>query len=462
MLLSSLSLPLLFFFATVTTGGPLGERDDNNEENLTEFDVAIIGGGSAGTYSAVRLHDMGKTVAVIEQKDRLGGHTETFTDPITGEKVEIGVVVWYDNDLVKAYFNRLNVPLVRASFSGGSQIPINVQTGQLISNYTPERPAAALAAYSAQLAKYPRLEDGYYLPSPVPEDLLLPFGDFVKKYDLGPAVFTIFSYNQGQGDLLNTPTLYVFKLFGAGVLNGFFNGFLATARHDNSELYRNAQAFLGRSVYLDTTVSSIDRSSSRVRLSLNTPHGRRKLIAKKLLVAVPPLVSNLAGFDLSRREKALFSQFQAHTYETGVLRNTGLPSNTTYTNVDPSRPYNLPRLPNIYGFSNTGIPNLIGVKYGGNSPESSGEARSDIINSLNRVRATEGVTGVEDAEFAVYSSHQPFQLQVSVDAIRDGFYEKLYALQGKKNTFYTGAAWQTHDSSAIWQFTESLLPKIVA
>lgn len=460
MLFSSLLLSLLLLFATVTAGGPLGERDNN--ENLVEVDVAIIGGGSAGTYSAVRLHDMGKTVAVIERKDRLGGHTETYTDPETGKKVEYGVVVWYDNDLVKAYFNRLNVPLAKATFGLGSQIPINLHTGQLISNYTPENPAAALAAYGAQLAKYPRLEDGYYLPSPVPADLLLPFGDFVKKYDLGPAVFTIFSYNQGQGDLLMTPTLYVFKLFGAGVLNGYLNGFLATARHDNSELYRNAQAFLGRSVYLDTTVSAIDRSSSRVRLRLNTPHGRRTLVARKLIVAVPPLVSNLAGFDLSHQEKALFSQFQAHTYETGILRNTGLSPNTSYTNVDTSRPYNLPGLPAVYGFTNTGIPNLIGVKYGGNSPELSAEARSDISNALNRVRAAVGVTGGADSEFATYSNHQPFQLQVSADAIRDGFYDKFYALQGKRNTFYTGAAWQTHDSSAIWQFTESLLPKVIA
>ena len=38
-----------------------------------ERDVCIIGGGSSGTYSAVRLQQMGLSVAVIEQKPRLGG-----------------------------------------------------------------------------------------------------------------------------------------------------------------------------------------------------------------------------------------------------------------------------------------------------------------------------------------------------------------------------------------------------
>ena len=42
-----------------------------------EADVVIIGGGSSGTYAAVRLHDLGKSVIVVEQDDVLGGHTNT-------------------------------------------------------------------------------------------------------------------------------------------------------------------------------------------------------------------------------------------------------------------------------------------------------------------------------------------------------------------------------------------------
>ena len=46
-------------------------------------DVCIIGGGSTGTYSAVRLGDFNKSVIVVEMKGRLGGHTETYIDPPT-------------------------------------------------------------------------------------------------------------------------------------------------------------------------------------------------------------------------------------------------------------------------------------------------------------------------------------------------------------------------------------------
>jgi NADPH-dependent 2,4-dienoyl-CoA reductase/sulfur reductase-like enzyme len=59
-------------------------------------DIAIIGGGSAGTYSAIRLRDLGKSIVVIEGTDRLGGHARTYIEPNTATPID--------------YFQRLNVP----------------------------------------------------------------------------------------------------------------------------------------------------------------------------------------------------------------------------------------------------------------------------------------------------------------------------------------------------------------
>lgn len=36
-------------------------------------DVAVIGGGASGTYAAIRLQEEGKTVALLEKQNRLGG-----------------------------------------------------------------------------------------------------------------------------------------------------------------------------------------------------------------------------------------------------------------------------------------------------------------------------------------------------------------------------------------------------
>lgn len=40
---------------------------------VLQRDVCIIGGGASGTYAAVRLQQMGKSVALIEKQSRLGG-----------------------------------------------------------------------------------------------------------------------------------------------------------------------------------------------------------------------------------------------------------------------------------------------------------------------------------------------------------------------------------------------------
>jgi hypothetical protein len=52
-------------------------------------------------------------------------------------------------------------------------------------------------------------------------------------------------------------------------------------------------------------------------------------------------------------------------------------------------------------------------------------------------------------------------MTVSADAVQNGFYKDLYALQGLKNTYWTGAAFHSQDSSKLWAFTEKLLPGII-
>ena len=74
---------------------------DYKHVHTLHYDVVVIGGGSAGTYSAIRLRDLGKKVAVIEAKGRMGGHTETYRDPATNVTIDIGVIDWHNSQFVK-------------------------------------------------------------------------------------------------------------------------------------------------------------------------------------------------------------------------------------------------------------------------------------------------------------------------------------------------------------------------
>ena len=218
--------------------------------SIIKRDVAILGGGSSGTYAAIALRDHNKTVAVIEKQNYLGGHTNTYTDPASGKKVDYGVIEFDNTDTVNKYFARFNIPLSvlnTSAFSAGlKEYYIDFRTGENVAGYMPADPSAAFAAYGAQLAKYPFLAElGYKLPSPVPSDLLIPFGDFIKKYKIDDAVFTINEYAQGFGNVLEIPSLYLLKYFGLSVLGGVQTGFLTTAKGDNGELYEKAGEELG-------------------------------------------------------------------------------------------------------------------------------------------------------------------------------------------------------------------------
>lgn len=434
-------------------------------DNSTKVDVLIIGGGASGTYAAVRLQDSGKSVILVEEKSLLGGHTNTYVDPQTNIPIDYGVIVFHNMTVVRNYFNRLNIPFeISPIGSPENNTYVNLNEGEVIANFVPSNPINALAAYGAQVARYPGLNAGFYLPDPVPDDLVMPFGEFVQKYNLGDAVQVIADYAEGHGDVLKQMTLNIFMVHGLQSLQSMQTGFLVTANHDDYQIYANALQVLGTDkVLLNSKVAKTNRSfADHVEVTVQTPSGSKVIKARKLLISIPPKLHNLVGFDLDGTENSLFSQFNNTAYYTGLIRNTGLPENMTYTNVDVTAPYSLPDLPGLYAISATAVPGLLDVKYGSQTALPNDAVKADIINTIIRLRESLGIQTNDEPEFAAYDSHTPFRLTVSPEAVTGGFYNQLNSLQGHLHTFWTGAAFDAHDSSLLWNFTETLLPQIIA
>lgn len=425
-------------------------------------DVCIIGGGSSGTYSAIQLKDLGKSIVVVEAKDRLGGHTETYTDPVTNETIDFGVRVFRNDDVVKAYFARFNIPLIPVSFdlSNGSTLYVDFRTGKAVPNYPKAGVAAGLQEFATQIAKYPYLETGYDLPNPVPADLYLSFADFIKKYPaVAPAVPALATLNQGIANPLQTAMIYWFKYTSLDYFLENFS-FLTTQRFDNSELYEKAQAELGQDVLLNSHITSTNRDAKAeyAQICVDTPTGRVLIRAKKIILTIPPTLSNLQSFDLSPQEKSLFQQFQPGYYYTAILRNTGIGQTLGINNIGADTPYNLAPLPSLYAIQPTINPNFNTVTYASSNPLSPSQVQSDILAELARLRTAGPLPALSpNPEFAVFSPHVPFELTVSAAAIKGGFYNKLGRLQGQRHTFYTGAAFHVHDSSRMWRFSRDLI-----
>jgi hypothetical protein len=55
------------------------------------------------------------------------------------------------------------------------------------------------------------------------------------------------------------------------------------------------------------------------------------------------------------------------------------------------------------------------------------------------------------------ANHTPNNLHVSNENVRNGFYKKLYALQGHRSTYYTGYTFCTDYSPQLWNYTLSIV-----
>ena len=381
-LLALATFPLSFATEGISNGSAISP---------IEREVLIIGGGSSGTYTAIRLQQMGKSVALIEKNGRLGGQVNTYTDPSNDKYIDYGVKVFTNVSVTSNYFESLGVPLktfqgylpnqqtVYGDLAAGTVIPASA-VAYLAGNVT-----EGFLRYQAQLEKYPWLRIGWHLPSPLPTDLLLPWGDFVQKYNIS-AISSIVSGIVGSpGNLLAQPTLYVAKNYGMLQLMAALKGLSVTERDDNNQrLYDSALQKLGRNAFLDSRPVHIDRSgeTGKIVATVETPSGLVRIKASKLIVTVPPTIANLSPFlFLSKSERVLFRQFNTTGIWTSIVSHSGIPSNASLANVNLKAPLGIPPAPLIFLTEPTGD-NLHIVLYGSVNNLPQAEVKENIIKGL--------------------------------------------------------------------------------
>ncbi|KAI0502856.1 FAD/NAD(P)-binding domain-containing protein [Xylaria bambusicola] len=470
------------------------ENNEGQWSEVVERDVCIVGGGASGVHAAVSLVDLNKTVVVVERRNRLGGDTHTYMHPETGGLVDIGVVIFQPLQAVFDFFKKLDLPLLNLSAvttntpgqpANTSQPAFTFATLRTYLDFrdgsnitrptvTDEEVAEAFRRMSDALSPYDYILHGYDLPDPVPEDLFMPYGAFVEKYNLSAAFQIVYQISQGMGDLLHIPTIYAAKYFNRGDITALTQGYLTHARGNNSEIYSRAGDYISTdNVMLESTVVSSRRqkssttNASRAELLVSTRNEGLKLLScSQIILAIPPELSNLAGWDLTEQEQDVFSSFiSANGYWTGLVKNVGLNQTLTSLNGASNTPFNIPVLPALYALSPVGIiDDVWSIKFGANMPTMlDDQVKSYVEREIQTIQHVQNAT-VTQPEWLIFESHAPFHLQVSPEDIRGGFFKRLNALQGSLDgtMFYTGAAFHTHHSSLLWRFNrEVLLPKMM-
>ncbi|PYH49499.1 monoamine oxidase [Aspergillus saccharolyticus JOP 1030-1] len=433
-------------------------------------DVIILGGGSTGTYAAIRLKDQGKTVAVVERNDYLGGHGATYYTA-DHTPLNFGVEGFFNTSRTREYLERLQVPYAGRTPAPAREVYLNLNTGHRV-EYPPgqRQPPDVWAKWVAAIAPFGFLDEGVYrLPEPVPEALITPFAVFVQQHQLEDAVYALFSHT--SGDLLEMLTLYVIQYIGVPHALALRDGYIRPVE-GIAALYQRAAQELGPDVLLQSVPEAVQRADDGVQVLVrsssssstadgndNSSSTRRLLQAKQLLVTIPPLLDNLHSFALTDQESQLFAKWQYHQYWAALLNDTGLPDDVNLINVDTDRLYGVPAEPLIWRLDNHWAPGYHNLKLVGGPNFDEEAAKKYMYEKLDLLRE-KGVYSTHKPEIVRFASHTPVTMFVSAEEIRKGFYRKLYALQGVQSTFWTGATWASDYSTLLWGYTDEVLQQM--
>ncbi|KAK8073289.1 hypothetical protein PG994_004188 [Apiospora phragmitis] len=294
---------LLATFLVAEAAAGLCSKVDN-----VERDVVVVGGGAAGAHAAVWLRDHGKTVALVEKQDTLGGHTSVYHDPATGTPINVGVQAWMEYKDTFDFVTRMGVSTNGSMhFASLTSKYIDFRTGELVDGYAAPSEDAKSAALQVYLDACEKYEDmllpGFFQfpePDQIPEDLLMPFGKFIDKYGIAAAVPQLWqSTVQGVGDFMVVPTMYVMQASPAPMVRALLGKGAAAVPPSGSlhELYERIGDFLGDDVqYSSQAVASTRTADDGVTVTVksNVDSKNCTIHAKRLLIAIEPTEANMA------------------------------------------------------------------------------------------------------------------------------------------------------------------------
>lgn len=378
-----------------------------------------------------------------------------------------------------AFFERFNVTTGVPTRGALTSAYADFSTGSNVSTFINPANDERVAALNRFLEAAEPYEDmilpGYWnFPEPdaIPEDLLLPFGEFAKKYELDAAMPQMFQVpGPGVVDWTDAPTLHVMQVFGAPMARALVGAAptFGPLSRNNTELYGKIGASLGDDVLYSSTVAKAERDDTGVKLVAKSKSGEEFLIiAKRLLIAFEPTIEAMESFDLDKEELGVFEKFDYSTVYAGIVSHPSLQINVSLVNTVPEAApddyYHFPKAPILARFDYMGAESdLFRVLIVGDKTLDEEGARQLVRDSLaNLIEGGALPDGdVDDLEFVAFADHGAMHLRASLDDLKEGFIQEQYALQGHRSTWYTGAAWSVQFTTILWAFNDILLPKVV-
>ncbi len=394
--------------------------DDSKGHQGLNRRVAIVGAGAAGLSAAHALRALGyENVVVFERADRVGGKCHTIE--IDGRNYELGAgIVAEDNEIVLRLAKEFGVRLERLAF--GRSAEVDGETGDRI----PERTARETFALAVELLRYRRLSWKYRSAGEpglgrVYADLTVSFAEFARAHRIErlAAEFALFFTGFGYGYFERVPAAYVLKYYRWPTLVAFLQRKIYRLPGGIQHLWTAVAA--AQDVRLSTTITKIERGEI---VRVTTEAGTEEFDA--LLIA-SPLDETVSYLDATDEERALFSRIQYVDYVTIACHVTGIADGDGYvpSNYLPSRP-GTPLFWH-HRHPDADVYTFYALADGTQSDDDLVRGIGDLVKQMNgALGAVHGVT------------HWKYFPHVSTETMRSGFFDRVDALQGSRQTYYVG------------------------
>ena len=411
---------------------------------------------------------------------------DTYFDQQTGKIHDYGVQVYFPYEDALDFFARLNLTLLpNPPRTANVARFVDFSTGKELADFRPldsQRGTEAVRKFLALATDkgYDKMtQPGYWNLPPgdsIPEDLLLPIGELAKKYSIEPMLAAMYPSTGGgvgsRSDFNNVMTLTLMKSFPVAWIRAFLNDIEKFhVEGGNQRLFDTIAKRLGDSVFYDTVVTAAQRNETGAYLTVEKRNGQKTIVvAKKLLLAVQPTRENLAPFDLNQQERSLFSKAKYGRSHTGIISHSKLPNATTLRNMpaaavqNPASPFlNTPFVLSISHYGGTSKLYSVGASGSDYGAFDEKEAQATVRSALEKMSEAGTLPKLEGEPLRVvaWSDHEVGGFGVSAGDMRDGWMANLYALQGKRSTWFTGGGVAADFTPILWKFNDDLLSRMV-
>ncbi len=391
----------------------------------TNNNICVIGGGISGVFISHYLNENGyKNITLLEQSDRIGGKCNSIK--YKGRTYEMGAIMALPsysniNELMNKFGMTKKHPLLKRGFYNTEGKKVQ------------QLPKEQLYDFIKQFKKLPDILKKYeFLKAPgynhLPKELCMPFGKWCKKNDLA-VVKNIYSHcftTFGFGDIEDVAAAYVLKFLNYENLMSFIEiPHVITWPEGIEELiYRIADTI--DNIRLTQPVEDIiPLENGMVMVKTNQEeYIFDKVICTICLKKFGELIHN---YD---EEKKLFNKIIYEKFRVYAYKVDGIPKVCGYIPANLKKDRNGHITIWYYRWSDSHNTDIVTVYNYTKNGIDDREARKIIEDDLRKL-------GGKNISLYMMSSWDHFP-HVDPKNLSEGFYDKLEALQGKNNIYYSG------------------------